>query len=310
MFIFEKAPFPSCHASTLVEAAPGRLLAAWFGGKAEGANDVRIWQSTFDGKTWSPPVVAAEEPGFPTWNPVLFQSSKKTLFLFYKAGRSPMQWSGFVKRSSDAGKTWSKAEILPAGLLGPIKNKPIEYKGAILAPTSVESHRAWCSWIERSTDDGKTWTRHGPIAVPGKPYGNIQPTLFVTSKGTILALCRTRGMGLIAQAESADGGLTWSEARLTALPNPGSGIDGVRAADRTFFLAYNHTKLGRSPLNLARSTDDGKTWQTVATVEEAPLAEFSYPALIQTSDGKLQLAYTWNRKHIKHLTYDPKEFKG
>ncbi len=309
MFIFEKAPFPSCHASTLVEVAPGRLLAAWFGGKAEGANDVKIWQSAFDGKTWSPPVAVAEERGYPTWNPVLFQSSKKTLFLFYKAGRSPMTWSGFVKRSGDGGKTWSKADILPAGLLGPIKNKPIEHKGAILAPTSVESHRTWSSWVERSTDDGKTWTRHGPIAVPGKPFGNIQPTLFVTSKGTILALCRTRGMSLIAQAESADDGLTWSEAKLTALPNPGSGIDGVRAADGTFYLAYNHTKLGRSPLNLARSTDDGKTWQMVATVEEAPLAEFSYPALIQTSDGKLQLAYTWNRKHIKHLTYDPKAFK-
>jgi predicted neuraminidase len=310
MFIFEKAPFPSCHASTLVEAAPGRLLAAWFGGKAEGANDVKIWQSAFDGKAWSAPVAVAQERGFPTWNPVLFKSSTGTLFLFYKAGRSPMTWSGFVKRSTDGGKTWGKEEILPAGLLGPIKNKPIEYKGAILAPTSVESHRAWCSWVERSTDDGKTWTRHGPIAVPGKPHGNIQPTLFVTGKGAILALCRTRGMGFICQSESLDGGLTWSAAKLTALPNPGSGIDGVRAADGTFYLAYNHSRLGRSPLNLARSKDDGKTWEMVARVEEAASSEFSYPALIQTSDGKLHLAYTWNRRHIKHLSFDPKKFKA
>jgi predicted neuraminidase len=310
MFIFEKAPFPSCHACTLVETAPGRLLAAWFGGKAEGASDVKIWQSAFDGKAWSPPAVAAEEPGYPTWNPVLFLSRKKTLFLFYKAGRSPQTWSGFVKRSSDGGKTWGKAEILPAGLLGPIKNKPIELEGALLAPTSVESHRAWCSWVERSTDDGKTWTRHGPIAVPGKPHGNIQPTLFATRKGTVLALCRTRGMGLICRSESADGGRTWSEATLTALPNPNSGIDGVRGADGTLYLAYNHTKLGRSPLNLARSTDDGQTWEMVRTVENTPLSEFSYPALIQSSDGNLQLAYTWNRKHIKHLTIDPKALKA
>ena len=52
MFIFEKAPFPSCHASTLVEHEPGKLLAAWFGGKDEGAKDVQIWASTFDGKKW------------------------------------------------------------------------------------------------------------------------------------------------------------------------------------------------------------------------------------------------------------------
>jgi predicted neuraminidase len=309
MFVFEKAPFASCHASTVVETAPGKLLAAWFGGRAEGANDVKIWQASFDGAAWSKPVVAAEEAGYPTWNPVLFKSSKKTLFLFYKAGRSPMTWSGFVSRSSNDGKTWSKAEILPAGLLGPIKNKPIEYKGAILAPTSVESHRAWCSWVERSTDDGRTWTRHGPIAVPGKPFGNIQPTLFVTSKGNILALCRTRGMGFICACESTDGGLTWPEAKLTTLPNPGSGIDGVRAKDGTLYLAYNHARLGRSPLNLARSKDDGKTWEMVAKVEEALLGEFSYPALIQASDGKLHLVYTWNRRHIKHLSYDPRSFK-
>jgi predicted neuraminidase len=308
MFIFEKPPTPSCHASTIVEAEKGKFLAAWFGGKKEGANDVRIWLSSFDGKKWSQPAVVAEEKGQPTWNPVLFKSGKGTLFLFYKAGPSPQTWSAFVRRSTDSGKPWGAAEILPAGLLGPIKNKPIEVKNAILAPTSVESYRAWCSWVERSTDDGKTWVRHGPIAVPGKPHGVIQPTLFLTSKGHVLALNRSRGMGAIVESTSTDGGLTWSAGKLTKLPNPGSGIDGVRGADGHFYLAYNHSTRARTPLNVARSKDDGKTWQTVATAEDAA-GEFSYPALIQASDGLLHLTYTYNRKHIKHLTYDPKKFK-
>jgi predicted neuraminidase len=308
MLIFDKAPFPSCHASTVVETAPGKLLAAWFGGKGEGARDVKIWQAAFDGKAWSAPVMVAEERGYPTWNPVLCKSGKGTLFLFYKAGPTPMTWSGFVKRSADGGKTWGRAEILPAGLLGPIKNKPIEVKGAILAPTSVESHRAWCCWVDRSTDDGKTWTHHGPIGVPGKPHGVIQPTLLVTSKGTILALMRSRGIGFICESESADGGLTWSDARPTKLLNPGSGIDAVRASDGAFYLAFNNTSLGRSPLNLARSADDGKTWKVVETADEMLLGEFSYPAIVQASDGKLHLVYTYNRRHIKHVVYDPKKY--
>ena len=309
MLIFDKAPFPSCHASTIVETAPGKFLAAWFGGKSEGARDVKIWQAEFDGKKWSAPVMVAEEKGFPTWNPVLFKSGKGTLFLFYKAGPSPMTWSGFVKRSTDGGKTWGKPDLLPAGLLGPIKNKPIEVKGVILSPTSVESHRAWCSWVERSTNDGKTWTRHGPIQVPGKPHGIIQPTLLVTSKGTILALMRSRGIGFICESESTDGGLTWSDARPTKLLNPGSGIDAVRASDGVFYLAFNDATLGqRSPLNLARSADDGKTWKVVETVEDMLLGEFSYPAIIQASDGKLHLVYTYNRRHIKHMVYDPKKY--
>jgi predicted neuraminidase len=310
VLIFEKAPFPSCHAATLVEAGEGRLLAAWFGGKAEGAADVKIWQSVFDGKAWSAPAVVGEEPGFPCWNPVLFRSQSKILFLFYKAGPSPMTWTGYVRRSTDEGKTWGRVEALPAGLLGPIKNKPIEPKpGVLLAGTSVESHRAWCAWVERSTDDGKTWQRRGPIAVPGKPHGLIQPTLLQTSDNRLLALCRSRGIGAICQAESADGGETWSAAKPIDLPNPNSGIDAVRTAKGEFFLAYNHTKTGRSPLNLARSRDDGKTWQRVAVLEEQP-GEFSYPAIVQTRDGRLHVAYTWNRRHIKHLTYDPVKLKA
>src|SRR5205823_12524863 len=117
-----------------------------------------------------------------------------------------------------------------------------------------------------------------------------QPTLLPTKRGTLLALCRTRGMGFIARAESKDGGLTWSEAKLTSLPHPGSGIDAVRAANGDFYLMYNHTRAGRSPLNLARSTDDGKTWKIVATPEDA-LGEYSYPAIIQGGDGRLHVAY-------------------
>jgi predicted neuraminidase len=309
MFIFEKAPFPSCHAATLVEVAPGKLLAAWFGGRAEGARDVKIWSSSFDGKAWSAPRVIAEEPNQPCWNPVLFLTSKKTLLLFYRAGPSPMTWTGYVRRSTDSGRTWAAAEMLPAGILGPIKNKPIELRpGVMLAGTSVESYRAWCAWVERSTDEGKTWQRFGPIAVPGKPYGLIQPTLLRTKRGPLLALCRSRGMGFICQAESRDDGVTWSEAKLTSLPHPGSGIDAVRAADGDFYLVYNHTRAGRSPLNLARSKDDGKTWKIVATLEDA-LGEFSYPAIIQGGDGKLHVAYTWNRKHIKYLVFEPAKLK-
>jgi predicted neuraminidase len=310
VFIFEKAPFASCHASTLVEIDGGRLLAAWFGGKAEGAADVKIWLSRFDGKTWSAPAVAADEPGFPCWNPVLFRSSRKTLFLFYRAGPTPMTWTGFVRRSSDDGKTWSAPEQMPAGLLGPIKNKPIEWpRGVILAGSSVESHRAWCAWVERSTDDGKTWRRFGPIAVPGKPYGLIQPTLLPTRDGRILALCRSRGIGFICQAESRDGGETWSEARPTELLNPNSGIDAVRTTADDFYLVSNPTRSGRTPLTLACSRDDGKTWKTAATLEEEP-GEFSYPAIIQAADGRLHVSYTWNRRHVKYRTFEPGKEAG
>src|SRR5215204_5307777 len=108
MFIFEKAPFPKCHASTLVAHEAGKLLAAWFGGTDEGAKDVQIWGSAFDGTKWSAPAVLGTEPGQPTWNPVYFKTAKGTLWLWYKAGPSPERWTGYARKSTDNGATWSK----------------------------------------------------------------------------------------------------------------------------------------------------------------------------------------------------------
>jgi len=95
-FIFETAPFPSCHASTIVESQNG-LVAAWFGGTGERNPDVGIWLSRFDAGKWTAPVEVANGVQSPTnrfacWNPVLFQPKQGPLLLFYKVGPSPAKW--------------------------------------------------------------------------------------------------------------------------------------------------------------------------------------------------------------------------
>ncbi len=123
-FVFDNAPFKECHASTIVELPGGDLLAAWFGGAHEGDRSVAIWGARRNAKAWTSPVLLAREPGVPCWNPVLFRDNENKIWLFYKVGPSPETWSGAYKTSVD-GNGWSAATYLPAGLLGPIKNKPI-----------------------------------------------------------------------------------------------------------------------------------------------------------------------------------------
>jgi predicted neuraminidase len=309
-FIFEKAPFASSHASTVEETKAG-LIAAWFGGSDEGEKDVGIWTSRHDSTgegTWSAPVEVAtgviDKGRFPCWNPVLFQPAQGPLLLFYKVGPTPRGWWGMLITSDDGGQTWSKPVRLPDGILGPIKNKPVQLRdGSLLCGSSVEtpSDDAWFVHMERTSDLGRTWTKTDSLN-DGKKLSAIQPTILTHAGGRLQILCRTR-QGKIAESWSEDGGKNWQPLKLTALPNPDSGIDAVTLKDGRSVLLYNHTTSDRSPLNVAVSPD-GKAWKAGPTLETEP-GEFSYPAVIQTKDGKVHLTYTWNRKRIKHAVLDP-----
>ena len=309
-FLYESAPFPSCHASTIAESG-GDLVAAWFGGTDEGEPDVGIWLSRHSETGWSTPVEVANgvQPDglrHPTWNPVLFQPKTGPLLLFYKVGPSPQTWWGMLRTSADAGKTWSAPTRLPDGVLGPIKNKPIELSdGTILCPTSSETDAKPSIWrvhFERTPDHGKTWSIVRPASPGEPPLDAIQPSILFLGGETLLALGRTRQKVLFG-VTSNDLGKTWGEMQQTALPNPNAGTDAVTLRDGRHALVYNHTAKGRSPLNLAVSAD-GSSWQAALVLENEP-GEYSYPAIIQTTDGLLHCTYTWNRKRIRHVVIDP-----
>ena len=302
-FIYETAPFPSCHASTIVETKSG-LVTAFFGGTDEKNPDVGIWLSRHENGKWTVPVEVANgaQPDgkrHPTWNPVLFQPQSGPLVLFYKVGPSPSRWWGMMMRSTDNGKTWSKPEKLPEGILGPIKNKPVQLAdGTILCGSSTE-HAGWKIHFEH-TKDLKTWGRTKADSDP-KGFDAIQPTILV-HKDRLQALCRS-GRGRITEVWSSDKGHTWSPMKVTELPNPNAGIDGVTLKDGRHVLVYNHTARGRTPLNVAISPD-GTDWRPMATLETQP-GEYSYPAVIQTRDGKVHVTYTWKRQRIRHAVLEP-----
>lgn len=375
-FLYEQASFPECHGATIVELKNGDLVASFFGGTKERNPDCCIWvcRKPKGATRWSEPYLAADgvfSPDDPQavlagitaestpasagpvastfagdktrarrkacWNPVLFQIPGGDLILFYKIVLKVADWSGWLVRSRDGGKTWSKREPLPQGFLGPIKNKPEYVDGRIICPSSTEGEGGWRIYFEISDDKGKTWKKVGPVeaelnvptamrkagvsnvddqeggeAIKGegvKPIYAIQPSILRHKDGRLQVLCRTRNAQL-ATSWSSDNGNTWSKVTLIDVPNNNSGTDAVTMKDGTHVLVYNDfstlpgtPKGPRTPLCIAVS-DDGVQWKNVLTLEDSPISQYSYPSIIQGKDGKLHVIYTWRRQRIAYKEID------
>lgn len=313
-FICDNPPFPESHAPTIAEAKEGHLVASWFGGSKEGFKDVCIWVSRFTDGAWSFPEKAIDGVindtlRYPCYNPVLYQVPGGELQLYYKVGPYVAGWVGKMIYSGDGGITWSAPIDLPEGYLGPVKNKPVLIDGQLIGPSSTEVG-GWRVHFELTDDFGKTWRKTEPIN-DTKLFNIIQPSILTYADGRLQVLCRSQERAIV-ESWSYDRGETWTTPAAIALPNNNSGTDAETLKDGRQLLVYNHVlppadadegRGVRSPLNIALS-DDGKTWQA-AVVLESDRGEYSYPSVIQSSDGTIHVVYTWKRQKVKHIRLDP-----
>ncbi len=300
-----EGPTPSCHASTLCVLPDGRILAAWFGGHHESADDVEIWAAVRDANGWSGPRQMSRTTDEACWNPVLYRDGEHVT-LFFKRGHKIAHWKTFARRSSDGGLTFGEEEeLIPgdgSGGRGPVKDKPIRLRdGTLIAGASHESEdgRIWRAFFDLSPDGGRTWTRT-PYLETDEPLRLIQPTLWEDGDG-VHALLRSDA-GVVCRADSKDG-RTWSKVRRTNLPNNNSGIDCAMipgdSSNGRLALVCNPVGAdwgARTPLSLLVSSDGGHSWKREIDLARSE-GEYSYPAVI-AEGGELLVTYTWNRKSI------------
>lgn len=324
IYELDEKPTPQCHASTIIETSEG-IMCAFFAGTHEKNQDVGIRVSHLKDGKWSWPVevvngFVSDSVKHPAWNPVLFKPQNGPIILFYKVGPDVDNWWGVYTTSSDEGRTWTKPitmgkhEIV-GDLLGPVKNKAVQLAdGTIISPTSMERRgtpngRDWRIYFEISYDHGKSWEVIPPIN-DGIEYDAIQPSILIHKNGDLQIIARTM-QDVLVTSWSKDSGRTWSKLEDTGLPNPDSGTDAVTLQDGRHLLVYNHTTKkgeepkGRNMINVAISKD-GHTWDIVATLENEPFQHgYSYPAVIQASDGMVHITYTYGRRSVKHVVMDP-----
>ncbi|WP_372368354.1 exo-alpha-sialidase [Candidatus Uabimicrobium sp. HlEnr_7] len=299
--VYESRKF--CHGATIV-VCENELICAWFAGEYEGHRESSIYLAR--GKQWSSisrVISSFETQGVACWNPVLFNHDKR-LILFYKTGIMPSRWCGVKIESEDYGKNWSDPQKLPQGIVGPTKNKPLALAGNEFVCGSSRESPYWQIYMEYC--DGKSWIKSPPLN--DKSLFLIQPTITRCHSGKILALFRS-SHDFIYQSYSSDDGKNWSLPQPTTLPNPNSGIDMVTLKSGDIAVAYNHSSKNRYPLSIAISSNEGCSWEHVIELESEPHKEgYSYPSIIQASDEKIHIVYSWKCRKIYHVVLDQSRF--
>jgi len=314
----------SCHAATIA-FHQNKPVFAWFGGIREGDPSCSIYIQ-YDSK-----VVIFGQEGIPKWNPILF-SHEGRLFLFLKSGLFCDRWQTFIlditnifEKGFDIRKI--SIDLLPAGLNGPVKTKPIVKSGLIYCGSSVETIYDWTSYIETYLYDKDSRSlvfvrRSDPLTVPKVTHtdyygrkvptlGIIQPSLWVDKYGNMNAFFRSsRGLGYIYFSRSMDERHEiWDNPSPTVFDNPNSGIDTVYCNGK-LFLVHNPNKEYRYPLvisELEGSTlmelDNITVTEEISEKERTNTLELSYPYMIE-HQGKLHLVYTYGRSKIEHVTVE------
>jgi predicted neuraminidase len=328
-FVSQGVEHFDCHSSNIIETSKGKYCVVYKGGSGEGRSNidmkqnVGIWLTRFDGNSWSKPREIVTSSESICWSPVLCKNQEGELLLFYRIGPDPRHAVSFVKQSLDGGTCWSEAKMLPAGIVGPTKAKPLlNAQGDLISPSSVEVgapedlYKSTACWIEISKDQGHTWEKIGPLEIPDRRFGVIEPTLFFDEKGNLHLLCRDRAHrigreGFIWTAVSKDGGYHWSKLMKTHLPNPDSGLDTINLGEGKILLAYNHSHTERFPLNLALSLDGGDSWSEPFVLSDRG----EFPSMILGSDQMIHITFAAPMGHqgqrgIKHIVIDPKEMEN
>lgn len=322
-FVNNEIPGAMSHVSTVARDGRGGMVCAWYSGSREGARDVSIYLARLDRDTlaWSRPEIlmdrkrSSRELGRyvkKLGNPVLVSGLDGRLWLFY-ASVFQGGWSGASINyavSEDGGRTWGKSRKL---LLSPffnltnnVKNRGLVLDdGTILIPVYHEFIKDFSQLLRFRPAGGAA--RHEDRYEIRKMTSRgqaIQPTLIHEGGERLLALFRNKANGHVLMSRSDDLGMSWSALEASSLRNPDSGLDAIRMDDGGYLAVVNGSPVDRSNLQIVFSRDEGKTWRTIAVLEDKPGMEYSYPSIARGADGLYHITYTYERKRIKHVAFN------
>jgi predicted neuraminidase len=311
-------PCPYKHPASITELDNGDLMVAYYGGSDEYGIDTAVYgvRKKKGEKCWSDPFLLADTPNRSEGNPVIWQAPDGVLWLFY-VNRYADTWSSArvkAKMSEDDGETWSDSFMLSMEEGTMVKGLPIVLNnGDYLIPayheTGEDTERTaedTCSYFFRYNPKTKVWSESSRIM---SPTGNLQPEVVQISDDHLICYIRRGGNflptedGYAIRSESHDGGHTWSEGKQTEFKNPNSALAFIKLQNGHLLMVYNDNMNERTPLTVAVSTDEDKTYPHRRDIMGGDNT-YAYPYAIQTKDGMIHMVCTTNsRTTVLHITF-------
>jgi predicted neuraminidase len=308
------------HPACFDELRNGDLYLVFFSGHGEyNDNSAAVFGARFrrDGPRWSSPDAIARDPFHSLGNPVIWQAPDGLVWLFY-VSRYGTHWSDSRiagKVSRDGARTWSDSFMVACegGMM--VRGHPIVlHNGDYLLPIyhevgrDTESVDANCASLFLRFDPAtKLWQPGDRVR---SRLGNIQPAAVEVAPNHLLAFCRRGGDyagrpdGWLVRTESRDGGRTWSEGGDSEFPNPNAAVDFIKLRNGHLLLVFNDSFTNRTPLTVAISTDNAKTFPYRRNIAEGP-GDFGYPTAVQTRDEKIHVVYTSDeRTVVRHAVFE------
>ncbi len=257
------------------------------------------------GHTRSAPfVLAANDGQMNTMSPGFLRLDSGKLAMTYMRKNSLSDNQVLFRTSSDEGKTWSKPVLVnpQVGYWGLNNARLTQLRsGRILAPMWFvndwnKSHHTKAQ-VAHSDDEGVHWEQGEVVDVPQGRRGADEPAVVELRDASVLMIIRT-DMGKIYRAVSADAGVHWTPAEPTALDSPTAPASIARIPSTgDLLLLWNNRANGpihtqdRFPLTSAISRDEGKTWEQIRNLDEAPGFTYSYASVTFPESDRAIITY-------------------
>ena len=290
-----------------IELKDGRVLFIYThftGGQSDHAvAHLAARYSNDEGVTWTDEdeVVVADEGGFNVMSVSLLRLPNDEIALFYMRKNSLEDCRPVVRFSRDEARTWSEPQEIISDVVGYYvlnNDRVVQLEdGRLLCPVALHNRAEYAEpdWegilmCYLSDDQGRTWKRSASTLKGFHDDGSRvllqEPGVIELRDGRVMMWARTNS-GSQYLSWSSDGGDTWTAPEPSAIKSPRSPASIERLPGReTLMMVWNdHAEVTgealawRSPLAVALSFDDGKTWAPSRLLEDNPAGWYCYTAI-------------------------------